>query len=35
VREGKVGIPSSGRELVALLDKDSPKNMSDPVSLRE
>jgi lipid-binding SYLF domain-containing protein len=35
VREGKVGIPASGRELVALLDKDSPKNMSDPVSLRE
>lgn len=35
VREGKVGVPSSGRELVALLDKDSPKNESDPVSLKE
>ena len=35
VREGKVGIPASGHELVALLDKDSPKNESDPVSLRE
>jgi lipid-binding SYLF domain-containing protein len=35
VREGKVGIPASGHELVALLDKDSPKNESDPVSLKE
>jgi SH3 domain-containing YSC84-like protein 1 len=35
VREGKVGIPASGRELVALLDKQSPKNESDPVSLKE
>jgi SH3 domain-containing YSC84-like protein 1 len=35
VRQGKVGIPSSGRELIALLDKQSPKNESDPVSLNE
>src|ERR1700756_2608915 len=35
VRQGKVGIPGSGHELVALLDKQSPKNQSDPVSLKE
>jgi lipid-binding SYLF domain-containing protein len=35
VREGKAGIPASGRELISLLDKKSPKNQSDPVSLKE
>jgi SH3 domain-containing YSC84-like protein 1 len=35
VREGKVGLPASGRELVSLLNKVSPKNQSDPVSLKE
>jgi lipid-binding SYLF domain-containing protein len=35
VREGKVGVPAAGRELVSLLDKQSPKNQSDPVSLKE
>jgi lipid-binding SYLF domain-containing protein len=35
VREGKVGVPASGRELVSLLNKLSPKNQSDPVSLKE
>jgi lipid-binding SYLF domain-containing protein len=35
VRQGKVGIPASGRELVALLNKRSPRNQSDPVSLQE
>ena len=35
VRQGKAGIPVSGRELVSLLNKQSPKNESDPVSLRE
>jgi lipid-binding SYLF domain-containing protein len=35
VREGKVGVPASGRELVSLLNKQSPKNHSDPVSLKE
>ncbi|HWN75936.1 MAG TPA: lipid-binding SYLF domain-containing protein [Candidatus Udaeobacter sp.] len=35
VREGKAGVPASGRELVNLLNKLSPKNQSDPVSLKE
>ena len=35
VREGKVGVPASGSELVSLLNRTSPKNESDPVSLRE
>ena len=35
VREGKAGVPASGRELVNLLNKLSPKNLSDPVSLKE
>jgi lipid-binding SYLF domain-containing protein len=35
VREGKAGVPASGREFVSLLNKQSPKNESDPVSLRE
>jgi len=35
VREGKVGVPTSGRELIALLDKTSAKNEFDPVSLKE
>ncbi len=34
VREHKVGVPASGRELVGLLDKQSPRNHSDPVSLK-
>src|SRR2546425_4254174 len=32
VRGGKVGVPASGRELISLLDKKSPKNES---SLKE
>lgn len=35
VRQGRVGVPAAGRELVSLLDKASPKNMSDPTSLKE
>ena len=35
VREGEVGVPASGRELIALLNKESPKNLSDPKSLKE
>ena len=35
VREGEVGVPASGRELISLLDTKSPKNESDPVSLKE
>lgn len=33
IREGKVGIPPSARELVSILDKKSPVNKSDPKSL--
>src|SRR6266568_2410183 len=33
IREGKVGIPASARELVSLLDKKSPVNKSEPKSL--
>jgi SH3 domain-containing YSC84-like protein 1 len=35
VRQGRVGVPAAGRELVSLLDRVSPKNESDPVSLKE
>ena len=34
LRQGKVGVPESGHELVALLNKHSPKNRSDPKSLQ-
>lgn len=34
LRQGKVGVPASGHDLVALLNKYSPKNLSDPKSLR-
>jgi SH3 domain-containing YSC84-like protein 1 len=33
IREQKVGVPDCAKELVALLDKKSPKNLSDPKSL--
>jgi lipid-binding SYLF domain-containing protein len=33
IRQGKVGTPACARELVALLDKKSPVNKSDPKSL--
>ena len=35
VREGKAGVPESGRVLISLLNEKSPKNESDPVSLKE
>lgn len=35
VREGKVAVPASGSEFISLLNKTSPKNESDPVSLKE
>lgn len=35
VREGKVGVPPSGQEWIGMLNKVSPKNESDPVSLKE
>jgi lipid-binding SYLF domain-containing protein len=34
LREGKVGTPASAHELIALLNKYSPKNKSDPKSLQ-
>src|ERR1700752_3285932 len=34
LREGKVSTPSSGQKLVSLLEKKSPKNLSDPNSLK-
>ena len=34
VREGKVGVPAAGRQLVSLLNQNSPRNRSDPESLR-
>jgi SH3 domain-containing YSC84-like protein 1 len=34
LRQGKVGAPASAHELIALLNKHSPKNLSDPKSLQ-
>jgi lipid-binding SYLF domain-containing protein len=34
IREGKVGIPECSRELDATLNQHSPKNLSDPKSLK-
>lgn len=34
LRQGKVGVPASGKELVSLLNKHTPKNLSDPKSLK-
>jgi len=34
VRKGAVGVPASGQQLIALLNKKSPKNLSDPESLK-
>ena len=34
IRQGKVGVPASARELVSLLDQKSPINKSDPKSLQ-
>jgi lipid-binding SYLF domain-containing protein len=34
IRRGKVKVPNSAAELVALLNKKSPKNRSDPKSLQ-
>src|SRR6266404_3625077 len=35
VRKGSVAVPPSGQEMIALLNKKSPKNLSDPNSLKE
>jgi lipid-binding SYLF domain-containing protein len=34
IREGAAPVPPSGQKLVSLLDKKSPKNHSDPESLK-
>lgn len=34
VRQHKVGTPAAGQKLVALLNKQSPKNLSDPKTLK-
>lgn len=34
IRQGAVAVPPSGQKLVSLLDKKSPKNHSDPESLK-
>ena len=34
VRQARAGVPSSGRDLISLLNKHSPKNLSDPKSLQ-
>jgi lipid-binding SYLF domain-containing protein len=34
IRNGAVAVPPSGQKLVSLLDKKSPKNHSDPESLK-
>lgn len=34
IRQGAVPVPSSGQKLVSLLEKKSPKNLSDPNSLK-
>jgi lipid-binding SYLF domain-containing protein len=34
LRGGKAGVPGSGQELVSLLNQHSPKNLSEPKSLR-
>jgi SH3 domain-containing YSC84-like protein 1 len=34
IRKGAVAVPPSGQKMVALLNQKSPKNLSDPESLR-
>lgn len=34
IREHKVGTPSSGQKLVSVLNRNSPRNLSDPKSLK-
>ena len=34
IRKGVVGVPASGQHLIALLNQKSPKNTSDPGSLK-
>jgi len=34
IRKGAVPVPAAGEQLVALLNQKSPKNLSDPNSLK-
>jgi lipid-binding SYLF domain-containing protein len=34
VRQGEARVPASGQAMIALLNRQSPKNLSDPKSLR-
>jgi SH3 domain-containing YSC84-like protein 1 len=34
VRKGAVAVPPSGQQMIALLNRKSPKNLSDPASLK-
>jgi lipid-binding SYLF domain-containing protein len=34
IRKGAVGVPPSGQQLIGLLNRKSPKNLSDPESLK-
>ena len=35
VRKGAVAVPPAGQEMIALLNRKSPKNLADPASLKE
>jgi lipid-binding SYLF domain-containing protein len=35
VRKGAVSVPPSGQDMISVLNKKSPKNLSDPASLKE
>ncbi len=35
VRKGAVAVPPAAQELISILNKKSPKNLSDPASLKE
>jgi len=35
VRKGAVAVPPSAQEMISILNKKSPKNLSDPASLKE
>jgi lipid-binding SYLF domain-containing protein len=34
IRKGATAVPSSGQQMIALLNRKSPKNLSDPESLK-
>jgi lipid-binding SYLF domain-containing protein len=34
IRKGAAAVPSSGQQMIALLNRKSPKNLSDPESLK-